>query len=321
MQKRNNKFINILKVIWGVAVVAGGIYYVVKNYTTAIQYLSNISLLKLLAAGLLIVVVRLMNVDLVSQSLALVGWQPNFKRAFSFVSISQLGKYIPGGVWQFVARFEAYKEANISYKNMGKSFIVENVWRAGGSLFVSLAFILFSRPEILLQKYDINLSSTLMVALGWACLALWLVTIIVTELVVRGKWAKISFKQVIYLFTTQTLLWILYGVSFFCLFSQKMTFNDFLFTIGANSLSFLAGYIVVIAPSGIGVREGVAVLLFSLMFTSSEIGIYTIVHRLLYTIAEFILAGIALLLTRKKKNEEIPTLEDNPAADDLKPTH
>lgn len=312
---KNNKIINILKTIWGVAVVAGGIYYVIKNYTVAIQYLSNISPWKLVLSVLLIVLVRLINVDLVQQSLVLVGWKPNFKSAFSFVSISQLGKYIPGGVWQFVARFEAYKEANITLKNMGKSFIVENLWRTAGSLFVSLAFVLFSQPVAFLAKYDIDLSSRLMLALGVVCLVLWLATIVVTERVIRGKGAKISFKQVMNIFITQSLLWILYGVSFYCLFSQKTSFNDFLFAIGATSLSFLAGYIVVIAPSGIGVREGAAVLLFSTMFSSSEVGIYTIVHRLLYTIAEFLLAGIAVLLTRKKSAPAPLTLEDSQSAE------
>jgi uncharacterized membrane protein YbhN (UPF0104 family) len=308
---KRNKILNILKIIWGVAVVAGGIYYVAKNYSTAIQYLSSISPFKLLLAGFFIILVRLMNVDLVQQSLVLIGWKPNFKNAFNFVSISQLGKYIPGGVWQFVARFEAYKEANITYKNMGKAFIVENIWMVAGSFFVSLAFILFSQPVALLANYGFSMAPMLYNLLGWICLLLWIVSIVITERVMLGKNGRVDLKRVVYLFCTQTCLWIFLGVSFFCLFSQTGSLSDLFFTIGGFGLSFLAGYVVIIAPGGIGVREAVAVLLFSLMFSSAEIGIYTIVHRLLYTIAEFLLAGIALLLTRKKKAAAQPSLEDS----------
>ncbi len=308
---KKSRVLNILKAIWGVAVVAGGIYYVVKNYSTAIQYLSSINAVKLLLCALLIIVVRVQNVELVQQSLVLVGWKPNFKNAFSFVSISQLGKYIPGGVWQFFARFEAYKEANITYKNMGKAFIVENVWLVAGSFFVSLAFLLLSRPIELLAKYGFSMDARLYPVLGAAALLLWLITVAVSELVIRGKGAALPLGRTFYIFASQSVLWILYGISFFCLFSQTGTLNDLFFTIGAFGLSFLAGYVIVIAPGGLGVREAVAVLLFSLMFSSSEIGIYTIVHRLLYTLVEFLLAGVALTLTPKKKlAAETPVSED-----------
>ena len=309
--KKNNKVLNIIKIIWGVAVVAGGIYYVIKNYTTAIQYLSNISPWKLLLATVFIVLVRLMNVDMVQQSLVRIGWKPTFRSAFSFVSVSQLGKYIPGGVWQFVARFEAYKEANITYKNMGKAFIIENVWRVIGCILISAAFILFSQPVALLAKYDIDLSPHLMFLLAATLLVLWLLTVVICEFVFRQKDQPVSISRVIYIFISQITLWFFYGISFFCLFSKAGTFSDLLFTTGAISLSFIAGYVVVIAPGGIGVREAVTILLFSWMFSSSEIGIYAIVHRLLFTIAEFLLAGIAVLLNRKKKAAEHPNLEDS----------
>jgi hypothetical protein len=304
-----NKLINNLKALWAVAVVAGGIYYVIKNYTTAINYLTTISIVKLVFSFALIVLVRLMNVDLVQQSLVLIGRKANFKSAFSFVSISQLGKYIPGGVWQFFARFEAYKEAKITYKNMGKAFIVENIWLVAGSFFVSLAFIFFSQPVALLAKYGINLSGSTLIILGFACLILWLVILVIIELVMKVKALPVSIMRLMYLFVSQTLLWILFGISFFCLFSMTGSLNDLSFTIGAFGLSFLAGYVAIISPGGIGVREYVAVLLFSIMFSSANIGIYTIVHRLLYTIAEFALAGVALLLSKEKEYTP-PTMEE-----------
>jgi glycosyltransferase 2 family protein len=301
MKNKNIKWMDVLKALWAVAVIAGGIYYVIKHYASAIGYLEHINLWKLVLAAVIIAAVRLLNVDLIEQSLVLVGWKENFKKTFSFISIAQLGKYIPGGIWQFVGRFEAYKEANITYKNMGKAFIIENVWMVAGSTLVSLAFILFSQPAALAEKYGLHFSNALFIWLGIISLLLWLVTLFLSARIMRPRSERISPKKIARLFISQTLFWVLAGVSFYCLFSQYNSFKDLLFSIGAFGISYLAGYIIIIAPGGIGVREYVAVLLFSLMFTSTEIGIYTIVHRLLYTLIEFLLAGIALLLTRSGK--------------------
>jgi uncharacterized membrane protein YbhN (UPF0104 family) len=220
------------------------------------------------------------------------------------VSISQLGKYIPGGVWQFVARFTAYKENQISYKNMGKSFIVENLWMVIGSFLVSVFFLGISHPTEILVRYGIHLSNTAFLLIAIACLVIFFVTLIIIEYVVKTETRKPNLKNVVVQFISQTVLWIVLGLSFFALFSQTGTLNDLFFTIGAFGLSFMVGYVAIFAPGGIGVREYIAVVLFSLMFSSAEIGIYTIVHRLIYTIVEFLLAGLAYLLSRKNKTAQ-----------------
>jgi uncharacterized membrane protein YbhN (UPF0104 family) len=315
---KNSKFLNIIKWVWVIAVIAGGIYYVIKNYVPSIQYLHSINVSKLVLSFFLIVIVRLLNVDLVQRSLILVGWKPNFKLAFSFVSLSQLGKYVPGGFWQFVARFGAYKENQISYKNMGKSFLVENIWIVFGSSLVSLFFILISQPTTILQKFGLDLSVNLQLILAIVCLALWFVGLIIIEYTMKSGDRKPNLFNVCKQFFYQIALWVVLGVSFFSLFSKTGSLHDLFFTIGAFGLSFLAGYVAIFAPGGIGVREYVAVLLFSLIFSSTEIGIYTIVHRLLYTVAEFLLAGIALLLSRIKKIPQSRPGNTNLAEEDRK---
>jgi uncharacterized membrane protein YbhN (UPF0104 family) len=301
---KNNKFLNIIKWVWVVAVVAGGIYYVIKNYVPSIQYLQSINVSNLVLSFFLIVIVRLLNVDLVQRSLILIGWKPNFKLAFSLVSLSQLGKYVPGGFWQFVARFGAYKGNQISFKNMGKSFLVENIWLVLGSFLVSFSFIFFSQPTAILQKYGLDLSANIQLILAIGCMALWFLILIIIEFTVKSGDRKPNLFNVCKQFFSQVALWVIFGVSFFLLFSKTGSLDDLLFTIGAFGLSFLAGYVAIFAPGGIGVREYVAVLLFSIIFSSTEIGIYTIIHRLLYTLVEFLLAGIALILSRMKKTPQ-----------------
>ena len=141
-----SRLFSIVKIIWLVAVVVGGILYLAKNYSIASQYLQTIQPLKLVLSFVLILIMRTLHPHLVQHSLVLADSYLDFKQVFSIVSISQLGKYIPGGIWQFVARFSAYKENQLSYKGMGVSFLIENVWLVLGSLFVGVFFIFLGGP-------------------------------------------------------------------------------------------------------------------------------------------------------------------------------
>lgn len=304
MKLKKDIIVKVLKYVWLVAVIVGGIYYVDKNYTQAIGYLRSINPVKLTISFTLIIIVRLINIYLVQHSLELFGWKPKFVEAFKFVSISQLGKYIPGGVWQFVARFTAYKENNLSVKNMGKSFLVENLWMVLGSLFVGIFFIGISPPISTLNSLGIEVSANVIKFTAITSLVLFLITIVVIEVKFRSAETRPIIGNILSQIVTQVTMWILFGISFFVLFSKIGTFSDLLFSIGAYAISFLAGYVAIFAPGGIGIREYIAVLLFSTMFNVGEIGILTIVHRLLYTVAEFIFAGFAYIMTKKGKDQD-----------------
>ena len=296
------KLFSIIKIIWLVAVVAGGIFYIVKNYTIVAQYIQTIEFPRLVASFLLIIIMRTLHPHLVQRSLVLSDSYLDFKRVFSIVSISQLGKYIPGGIWQYVARFSAYRENQLSYKNMGKSFIIENIWLVLGSFFVGIFFIFLGGPALLLGQFNFALPSNIYQSVAFLSIFLWILTLVVTEYWVSSvKRQPPSWLAAFIQFASQTVMWVCLGLSFTLLIHDIGTFNEHSLVAGVFIWSFLAGYLAIFAPGGIGVREYVAVLLLSSLFSSSQIGIATILHRLLYTLAEFLLAGIVLLLNRKTR--------------------
>lgn len=300
MQK--NKLLTVLKVIWMVAVIGGVVYYFSNNYSTTSFYVKSIDLSKLFLSSLLLLIVRFFTIDLVKNSLKSIGWKPDFLKAFIFVSISQLGKYIPGGVWQFVARFSSYKENGISIRDTGKAFLVENLWLILGSFLVGVCFVFISLPSDFLKQLGITTSIEIQILIAILSMIIWICVLIIIEKYFRPKGIHFSFRNVIGQFFSQTLMWILYGISFFLLFNRTGTVNDLLYCIGAFSLSFMGGYLVIFAPGGLGVREAIAIMFFSMKFTNSEIGVYAIVHRFLYTIVEFLLAGISFFLIRYQEH-------------------
>ena len=292
------RLLSLVKAAWLLAVAAGGIYYLAKNFTLARGYLQTLEATRLALAFALILAMRILHPHLVQRSLALVDRQLDFSQVFSIVSISQLGKYIPGGVWQFVARFSAYRQNQLTYKDMGKAFILENIWLVLGSFFVGVSFVLLGQPAFLLRPSGPFPSPAALRIFAYLSLLLWAATLFASEYGLKSARRKPSAPAALAQLFSQTSMWIFLGLSFACLLPHLQTGDTFWLVSGAFILSFLAGYVAIFAPGGIGVREYVAVLLLSALFSPAEIGIVAIVHRLLYTLAEFLLAGIAWLLPR-----------------------
>jgi uncharacterized membrane protein YbhN (UPF0104 family) len=295
-----SKLITIAKYAWGIVIALAVIYFVFNNYGTAQIYFKQINTKQFAISVTFQIIARIFLIELIRQSVVRVNWNPKYGDFFSLISISQLGKYVPGGVWQFVARFGAYKENNISNKELGKSFLIENIWMVSGAFFTGLFFILINNPEVILNKYGIFLNKQIYIILAIGCLLFCYISIFITEYkLYPASIYKISIRS-IRLFTTQTIMWFFLGASFFILFSG-MGLDNLSYSIGAYTLSFLAGYVAIFAPGGIGVREVVLVFLFSPFFTPEKIGVYAIIHRLLYTIVEFGFAAIAYALLARKK--------------------
>lgn len=305
MFKKN--LLSILKVIWSLAVVIGAGFYFFKNINDIAIYFYQFDLIRLIISFGLLMVVRLFIIDLVRNSLVSIGWQPGFGKAFGFVSISQMGKYIPGGIWQYVARFSSYQENGIPLKKSARAFILENIWLIMGSFLISLFFLLLSQPDMLLHKYNIPLGRNEECILATAALFIWVAVLFFTEYYFRPSKTMFSIRKVLWNFLSQTAMWILYGISFFMLFNRLIVISDLFFFIGACGLSFFAGYIAIFAPGGLGVREAAAVLLFSALYSTSEMSVYAVMHRFLYTLVEVLFAGISVvLIQRQNKKNCIP---------------
>ena len=74
--------------------------------------------------------------------------------------------------------------------------------------------------------------------------------------------------------------------------------------LGGYALSWIAGYLVIFAPGGIGVRETVQVFLFSTISTPQQVVIISLMHRMVYTIVEVLLGLVGYLLTKRVARDQ-----------------
>lgn len=75
----------------------------------------------------------------------------------------------------------------------------------------------------------------------------------------------------------------------------------FLMTVSGLVLAYLLGYLSLITPSGLGVREVVAAIILSTIANTSVVSFAVLFSRIFQTLIELIFVGIAFLLYKQKR--------------------
>jgi len=171
---------------------------------------------------------------------------------------SQLGRFIPGKVWLFAGRIGLLKARGYSMAKTASTLVLELLFSTAAVGFVAL-FVGVFHPGI-------AESPTVRWAIAAAGVAAALLPLLspLQKLVFRMK--KVSFRPVplghsimVTLFYIGT--WVVRGAAMYMWFRGMGLDAGPLECLAAAPLSWLAGYIVVLVPGGLGVREAAAALI------------------------------------------------------------
>jgi hypothetical protein len=213
---------------------------------------------------------------------------------------SALARYVPGAVWQFVAAAQLSRLAGLSPPLLLTSMLVH----VGFSLVAAAT------------TAGLTLSHPLLQQLGWLTPAVVLASSMLAvhpavisrlvRLMARvsrrpavewgGKWADSA-----ELYVLSLLSWAFYGGAF-VLFANsiiEVPSGAGLPLAGVNALSFLAGYLVVFAPAGLGVREVSMTVLLGGFLPTGVAALLAVASRLWTVVAE-VLGGVLALLWRRR---------------------
>ncbi len=106
--------------------------------------------------------------------------------------------------------------------------------------------------------------------------------------------------------------WLLFGVHAWLLVRAAGGGGLFLAT-GAYALAFTAGFLVVIAPGGVGVREAALTVALGPVLASGAPLVVALASRVVMTVADLTWAGAAVLLgSRHPAVDKAELLEDQP---------
>lgn len=276
------------------------------NWEVVKESLSRFRFWWLLPTGLFLGLAFLMLVETWRWVLRGTGASLSFATACKIWFASNMGKYLPGKVWQILGMVYLSERRGVPKVKSFTSSVVSQFFGAVSGLLIGIIFLLIGGQRTLLGSafWLWVILATLVALSGISLLYPSLVQGVMNFLLRLAKKEPVKFSFDSLSFLLYMLFygvsWILFGVAFF-FFSMGLVEPDinFLWLATAGfSIATVSGFLAVVVPAGLGVREGVLVLLLSGFVPSHIATLLALSYRVWFTLAEAVLFGISFLIKR-----------------------
>ena len=226
-----------------------------------------------------------------------------FGPAARVFSLSQLGKYVPGSIWPFVAQVELGREHGVPRKRSA----------AAGLLAVSISLVTLLLVAAVTLPFAAADTAR---AYWWALAAVPFLLVLLHPAVLNPalnlalRLARrtplehaLTGRGILGAVRWSTLASLCFGAHVWLLARDLAPPGtdgpSFLACTGAYALAWSIGFVVVFAPAGAGVREVVLAAGLSSAFDAGQVVVLVIASRLLMTLGDLLWAGAGVLLARR----------------------
>lgn len=284
----------------------------VRNWDEIAAYQWHIDWAWLLAAQGLLLIQSLLLASIWWYALRLMGVAAPWRLAASLWLKTQIARYAPGGVWDVAGRLALGHQEGLSVRALSASMALEMALQVlSASLFLLAAPLL--RGEVISVAY-------LVVAaiLAVACLLMATPPIfsrlvnLALRLLRRPPLAiQMTYWDMLVLLAARLLGHLLLGVGFvfFARGVTEISWSQAPALMAAYVGAWLIGFVALIVPMGIGVREGVLALLLRGMFPLSVIGAIALGYRTWLLVRDLLAALLGVWLGRSVKSTSPPDRE------------
>jgi hypothetical protein len=232
-----------------------------------------------------------------------------FRTALQFWSISNLGRYVPGKIWQITGVMLVAKDLGVppglaaaigvlslllmvatgALLGFGllPSVFASDALRLGAAALSALALALpVLRPAILREAMDR-----------------------IPRAIPRGEIAEPTRAGVLRLVAAFVLVWVVHGAVFhvLCAAFAPVSPEDVLPLTGAFCIAYVSGLLALIAPGGIGVREEVLGATLAAVIPGGPVHVIAIAARVWTMVAELAVLGVALAFRLRDGRERRPS--------------
>lgn len=213
--------------------------------------------------------------------------------------ISQLGKYVPGSVWPIVAQIELTKDLGIPRSRSTTGALVGMTVGVVTSGVVSTLLLLTTARDSLADYwYVVVIVPCALIALSPPVLERLLrvvgrVTrreVATTRLTWTGLGTAVFWSFV---------MWGMFGLHAWLIVKDLLHSDapSYFLMFAAFAFAWLAGFLIIVAPAGIGIREAVFVLALGGALAVPDALALALLSRFMLTIVDAVLGGTAILMT------------------------
>lgn len=246
----------------------------------------------------------------VQQTLAGVSQRIRFPIAYWAYFITQLSKYLPGGIWIVPGRAFALQRYDVSFVASGVAMLMEV------SLLIFAGIIVFV-PYWLIIGIEQTSIEWWWPVLVIVPIAVFLNPVVFNYLFIRllklmGKSdvrINLSFRRLSLILLIDILFWLVTGAGFYFLVAsvQPVPISSWLALTSAFSMAWVIGFLAFLTPAGFGVREGALALLLTPLLPAPLPALIALLARLWWTAAELISVALASLVGWKMNQDALQT--------------
>ncbi len=229
--------------------------------------------------------------------LAGLGGHLRFFRAARAWFLSNLMRYIPGNIWQFLGMVEMAAEDGVLRPVTLASIAVHQViLTATGLTLAALYFAVGGQGAWLSRMRPLLWFVPLSLFLLQPRLLEWSLNWLLVRLGRHPLRITLTWPGIWLLVLRYSVVWLAEGLSYAALVRAVAPYGWAALPglVAAWVMAYLAGYVSLLTPSGLGVREAVMVLLLAPVLPAPVAALVAVAVRLLMVLAEVLGAGLVL---------------------------
>ncbi len=238
-----------------------------------------------------------------------LGHQVSPAKSFRIFYISNLGRYIPGKVWQLFGILYLAKKEGIPPEDATASFVLAQLYALPASFLIYILMAQFE-TEILIDQIAIFGPQSSMLIFAFMLLVSFAIIFFPEKILSFGNIVLRKFsrpevkfnpdkKVALKLFVGYSIAWVGYGAAFW-LFLQAVIPDSkvgLFASIGIFNAAYQLGYLALFAPGGFGPREIIMGMLLT-PFVGAIAPAVAIMARLWSIVIESIAATMALFVKK-----------------------
>lgn len=296
----------VVRVAFVIASVALGVVAVVTEWNDIGPALARLSLPLLGTAFVAALGGLLASMVVWRLLLAGLGSPLPYRVASRVLFVSQLGKYLPGSVWPAVAQMELGRDYGVPRRRSMTVFALLMLFSLTSGLLVACGTLpLAATEETRRFWWALFLTPVLLVVVHPRVL-----NPLLDRLLLLVRRPRLE-RPVTWAMSTQATLvgvvqWLCYGIHTWLLAVALGAdpLPTLPLAIGGFALAWCIGYLVIITPAGLGVREVALVAALSPALAPADALVLAIASRAIVTVADLVVAGSSAVSMRSTQADE-----------------
>ncbi|MBM3332000.1 UPF0104 family protein [candidate division WOR-3 bacterium] len=229
-------------------------------------------------------------------------------KSIAIFSVAQIGKYAPGKVWFTLGRMSMAKDQGVPEDRTMVSVVVELAFSllAATGLF-GLAVLLIPGEQMPRAAYLLFLLAPLSLVAVYPPILNRIIRFGLARLKRPLFELRMSYPRILRILALYVLDWALQGACCFALINSfyPMPLSKLPILLGGYAMSWMLGFLVLIAPAGLGIREGVYTIILRTVLPEPIAIVSALVTRVWMTVSEVLMAAVCLpFVARRRKNAE-----------------